>query len=156
MSAISVSVIIPCHDSAEHIAECLCSVQRQSLQEVEIICVDDGSKDATAQIVGGMLKTSAREIRLIGQVCSKGVSAARNIGLRAARGKYVFFLDSDDVIYDEASLQALYDNAEAAQNDVVVGRILRWFPDTDERLPVPLRPLPGGSVRVFCPYQGKT
>ena len=136
MSANSVSVIIPCHNAAEHIAACLNSVQKQSLHDVEVICVDDGSDDSTVEIIGGMATTSVKEIRLLRHECVKGVSAARNTGLRAAGGKYVFFLDADDTIYDEFSLQALYEAAEVAGNDVAIGRLLRWFPDTDERLPV--------------------
>lgn len=135
MNAITVSVIIPCRNSEKHIAACLRSVLGQSLRDIEIICIDDGSSDSTLRVIE---KTAAEaELCLLTHESARGVFAARNTGLRAARGKYVFFLDSDDTLYDAMALQALFEEAEAAGSDLVTGRILRWFPATDERLPVP-------------------
>jgi glycosyltransferase involved in cell wall biosynthesis len=94
---ITVSVVIPCYNSAETIESCLKSVLSQTYQDLEILVIDDGSTDHSADIVSGfMVKLERPErLRLIKQV-NAGPSSARNTGVRMALGKWVAFLDSDD------------------------------------------------------------
>lgn len=92
-----ISIIIPVYNREKYIEECIRSIQAQSYKNYEIILIDDGSTDNTLSIC----RTLAQEepaIRIFesGHV---GVSAARNIGLEAVRGDFVFFIDSDDVIH---------------------------------------------------------
>lgn len=93
-----VSVIIPVYNREKYIEECLRSVLAQTYQDFEIIIVDDGSTDGTAQICRKMAAEDARIKVLLGE--HKGVSAARNMALDTASGEYVFFLDSDDIIHN--------------------------------------------------------
>ncbi|HBA46442.1 MAG TPA: hypothetical protein DCZ91_01295 [Lachnospiraceae bacterium] len=92
-----ISVIIPAYNSEKYIEQCLWSVTGQTYGNLEIIVVDDGSGDDSAAICGRLAETDGR-IRVLRQKNS-GVSAARNHGIDAATGEYVFFLDSDDAIH---------------------------------------------------------
>ncbi len=87
-----VSVVIPCFNSEKWIVETLDSVRNQSYSNIEIIIVDDGSTDRTGEIV----KNHEKDILYLHQE-NKGPSAARNLGIKNAQGKYVAFLDSDDL-----------------------------------------------------------
>ena len=90
-----VSVVIAAYNAQRWIDLSVASAQRQTLQEIEIIVVDDGSIDDTAEVVAGMACRDSR-IRLIRQ-SNAGVGAARNAGIRFARGHYIAPLDADDV-----------------------------------------------------------
>ncbi len=88
----AVSIVMPCFNAAAHLPASVGSVQAQTLGDWELIAVDDGSTDATL----AWLRTQTDpRIRPLGQT-NRGVSAARNVGLAAARGQYVAFLDADD------------------------------------------------------------
>ena len=87
-----VSVVIPAYNVASHIAEAIESVLAQGYPELEIIVVDDGSSDDTAEVVAGRFP-QAHLVRK----ANGGAASARNVGIRAARGQYVAFLDADDV-----------------------------------------------------------
>lgn len=93
---IEISVIIPAYNSENTIERCLKSVCEQSLEEIEIIVIDDGSKDNTSKIVNKVALSDQR-IRYIKKE-NGGVSSARNLGLEMAQGKYIAFLDSDDYV----------------------------------------------------------
>lgn len=90
-----VSVVIPAYNASRWIAATLCSVQRQTLKDIEIIVVDDGSMDETPEIVGGFAIHDPR-IRLVSRR-NGGVGAARNTGIRCARGEFIAPLDADDL-----------------------------------------------------------
>lgn len=90
MNRPTVSVIIPCYNGAPHLAEAIRSALGQTHVPAEILVVDDGSIDGSAEIAEGF--TGVRCLRQVNQ----GVSAARNAGLRETRGEFVAFLDSDD------------------------------------------------------------
>lgn len=100
MQAISVTVIIPMYNLERYIAACLGSLRQQSLNTIEILCVDDGSADGTESVVRKCMAQDSR-IRLIRQ-SHAGQSAARNAALSQARGDYVYFLDGDDSIVPTA------------------------------------------------------
>lgn len=91
--AIAASVIIPTFNRAVYLQETIASVLRQTWQDFELVLVDDGSTDNTADIVRSF---DDRRIRYIYR-SNGGISAARNTGLDAARGEYIAFLDSDDL-----------------------------------------------------------
>ena len=93
-----VSVIIPVYNTAPFIEECILSVQRQTLQDLEIILVDDGSTDNSKEIILYYMQRDNR-IRYLYQDNS-GAGTARNLGIEEARGKFIAFLDSDDMFYD--------------------------------------------------------
>ena len=103
-----VSVVIPTYNYARYVPEAIDSVLAQSFEELEIIVVDDGSTDKTAEVLrafGGQLRVIRQERR--------GLSAARNTGIRAARGQYLAFLDSDDLwLPEKVSLQVARLDAE--------------------------------------------
>ncbi len=104
-----VSVIIPIFNVEKYIEACLNSVIHQTLKEVEIICVNDGTTDHSMEIVD---KKAAWDKRIcIVERENKGLSAARNEGLKLATGEYVIFLDSDDVLKENA-LEILYQTME--------------------------------------------
>ncbi|HEY6711852.1 MAG TPA: glycosyltransferase family 2 protein [Rubrobacter sp.] len=95
-----VSVVIPCYNQARFLGEAMQSVLCQVYTDLEIIVVDDGSKDGTEEVASGYAKEDPR-VRLIRQE-NKGQAAARNRGLAEAGGEYVVFLDSDDRLVSEA------------------------------------------------------
>lgn len=105
---VKVSVIIPIYNVEKYIEDCICSVLKQTLREIEIICVNDGTKDNSMSIVD---KYKEQDDRII--IVNKengGLSSARNAGLDCATGEYVYFLDSDDMIADNM-LESLYNLA---------------------------------------------
>ena len=85
-----ISVIIPVYNVEKYLGECLDSVLRQTLKDIEIICVDDGSTDDSPKILSEYAAKDSR-IRIITQP-NGGLSAARNAGMDAATGKYIYFL----------------------------------------------------------------
>jgi len=97
---IKVSIIIPVYNVEKYLRACLDSVIHQTLREIEIICVNDGSTDTSPAILAEYSAADPR-IRIIDRV-NGGLSAARNSGISAAMGQYLYFLDSDDYIDSNA------------------------------------------------------
>jgi len=104
---IKISVIIPVYNCETTIVPCIASVQRQTCRELEIICVDDGSTDASTERIQALCEKDAR-IRLFRQT-NQGAGCARNLGLLNACGEFVAFLDADDYYLDVEALQTMYD-----------------------------------------------
>lgn len=92
-----VSIIVPVYNAEPSIENCIKSIQQQSYQNLEIICVNDGSTDSTAIILDDLSANDVR-IKVIHNV-NQGVSATRNCGLEKALGEYVQFVDSDDALF---------------------------------------------------------
>jgi len=115
---LKVSVIVPVYNVESYLTKCLATISRQTLREIEIIVVNDGTKDRSRDIVVEAMKKDPR-IRLIDQE-NQGLGYARNTGLDVAQGKYVAFVDSDDWL-DIGFLEAFYLEAERAEADIVVG-----------------------------------
>ncbi len=112
----TVSVIIPVYRVQDFLSRCVDSVLAQSLSDIEAILVDDGSPDACPALCDAY---AAREERVsVVHKANGGLGSARNAGMDAARGKYVFFVDSDDWI-DEDTLASLVDVAERSGADFV-------------------------------------
>lgn len=111
-----VSVIIPVYNVAPFLKQCLNSVLFQSLKEIEIICINDGSTDTSLQILKQYAQKDAR-IHLINQH-NQGVSIARNNGIAKASGEYIYCLDSDDYIAQDA-LEKMYAIAKENKLDML-------------------------------------
>ena len=124
MESPKVSVIIPFFNSEAYVDEVLESVRGQSLRDVEIICVDDGSTDITLRALNENAGKDPR-IKVLSQE-HKGAGTARNKGLTEARGKYVMFLDSDDS-YKNNFVEEMYNAAEKHGVDIA----LCWFCQVD-------------------------
>ena len=129
MSAmVKVSVIIPVYNVAPYLGECLDSVLQQSLKDIEIVCVDDCSTDNSSFLLKKYAESDIR-IRLFYNERNRDLSFTRNRGLKESCGEYVFFLDSDDALYDNEVLKELYIIAEQDDAELVSGRTVNWFPD---------------------------
>ncbi|EPW8520568.1 glycosyltransferase family 2 protein [Enterobacter hormaechei] len=99
MSDITLSIIIPCYNVESYIKECLDSVFIQLDANSEVIIVNDGSTDSTKNIIESLC-VGKKNIKIINQI-NVGLSGARNAGLIKAQGKYIAFLDGDDVLHPE-------------------------------------------------------
>lgn len=119
-----VSVIVPIYNCEEYLSNCLNSLINQTLQDIEIICINNGSLDGSLDILKEFSKKDKR-IVVVNQVNS-GVACARNKGLNMAKGEYIGFVDSDDWV-DKEFYQNLYDSAKSSQVDIAAGNILRVF-----------------------------
>lgn len=98
-----VSVIIPVYNVSEYIEECLVSVTQQTYTSIEALVVDDCGTDDSMAKVEKFVKAyhGPIDFRILHHTCNRGLSAARNTGMDAAKGEYIYFLDSDDYIYQE-------------------------------------------------------
>lgn len=92
-----ISVVVPVKDVEPYLEQCLLSILTQSYKDIEVICIDDGSTDGSSNILKKFSESDARVV-LISHDKSLGVSAARNTGLKIAKGEFVTFVDSDDYL----------------------------------------------------------
>lgn len=126
----SVSVIVPVFNAAQYLDRCLDSILGQTLSDLEVICVDDCSTDNSLEILRDFCDN---RLRIISFPVNRGVSAARNAGLDAARGKYVYFIDSDDWL-DSDYLEEMFVKAEETCESVVVNsNYIEEFPEEGKR-----------------------
>ena len=112
-----VTVIIPVYNVAAYLPQCLDSVIAQTLDDIEIICVNDGSKDESLAVLNEYAAQDSR-IKIIDKA-NAGVSAARNDGIAAAQGEYIAFLDGDDFLEPDC-LEKVYATAVSGNFDTVV------------------------------------
>lgn len=116
----SVSVIIPVYNVEKYIVSCLDSIINQTLTNIEILVVNDGSKDNSKSIIEKYMANDKR-IKLINKE-NGGLSSARNKGIDNVNSKYIYFVDADDFI-EKNTLEVLYEKAERDNLDVVVADI---------------------------------
>lgn len=128
-SDIKVSVIIPVYNVEKYLRQNLKSIAQQTLKEIEIICVDDGSTDSSYKIIEEFAAKDSRFIPV--KQKNGGAGAARNNGLRRARGKYLSFLDSDD-FFEPNMLEEAYKKAEETKADFVVFNSDQYYEDNKE------------------------
>lgn len=114
-----ISVIIPVYNVEKYLSECLHSICNQTFEDLEIICVNDGSTDNSLNILQNYAKKDLR-IKIITQE-NKGLGCARNVGLAHATGEYIVFIDSDDFLF-ENSIEKMYINARSNNSDLVIFR----------------------------------
>ncbi len=121
---VKVSVIVPVYNVEKYLVRCLDSIVGQTLKDIEIICVNDGSTDGSLEI----LKQYAKRDKRIVIVCqdNKGLSGARNTGMAVAVGKYLGFVDSDDWI-DAEFYEKLYNTAEKHNADIACASVERNY-----------------------------
>jgi len=112
-----VSIIVPVYNTEQYLQQCIDSLLSQTLKEIEIICVDDGSTDSSAQILKEYTQKDER-VRIITQK-NAGQSAARNTGRLLARGEYIGFLDSDDFVKPDM-FKELYNDAKKYETDITM------------------------------------
>lgn len=114
------SIIVPVYQAERTLERCVRSVLNQDCEDYEMLLIDDGSTDHSRMLCDVFAKEDSR-IKVIHQPNS-GVSAARNAGLRVAKGKYLLFLDSDDALFPEA-LEVYVSAAEKGNADVIFGGV---------------------------------
>ncbi len=112
-----VSIIIPAYNIEKYIGKCINSVLEQTYKNIEIIVVNDGSTDRTKAIIKEKAKADKR-IRIINQK-NAGLSAARNIGIKNAKGDYIVFIDGDDFV-ENNFLEKLIEKTRTDKSDIVV------------------------------------
>lgn len=111
-----VTIVVPVYNVEKYLAECLDSLIHQTLREIEIICVNDGSTDGSLKILEAYQKKDER-IKVINQK-NRGLSIARNVGFDIAKGEYVYFCDSDDYLALNA-MEKCYETAKMHNVDVL-------------------------------------
>ncbi|MFE2656124.1 CDP-glycerol glycerophosphotransferase family protein [Brevibacterium sp. NPDC059310] len=121
-----ISIVVPVYNVERYIDDCVKTLVRQSYEKLEIILVDDGSTDESSQMIAKWAAEDSR-IRIIRQQNS-GLSAARNTGLKNARGEYVVFIDSDDTVPLDA-VEAMARQLDSSGSDVVTGNVKRFKGD---------------------------
>lgn len=119
---IKLSIIVPVYNVAEYLERCLNSLINQTLNEIEIICVNDGSTDNSLCILEKFAGLDER-IKIINQK-NKGLSGARNTGIKLIQGEYFGFLDSDDWV-DLDYFEKLYKRAKNCDADISLGDFIR-------------------------------
>lgn len=114
-----ISIIVPVHNSAKYLGDCLDSLLNQTYQNFEIICVNDGSCDGSGLI---LKKYAHKDKRIITKTTEyHGVGNARNVGIDLAKAPYLFFVDSDDLLYSN-TLSNLMTVAQKTKADIVCAR----------------------------------
>ena len=114
-----VSVIIPVYNQRPSLSACLESVLAQTLREIEVVCVDDGSTDGSGRMLDDYATRDSR-VKVIHQA-NAGAGPARNAGMAAASGEFIAFMDADDRYPDPETLELMYDEAKASDVDVCGG-----------------------------------
>lgn len=117
-----ISVIVPVYNGEEFLSQCLDSILAQTLQDIEILCVNDGSTDNSLKILKDYAKKDKR-IQIINQK-NQGQSVSRNKAIKIAKGEYLSFIDADDYI-NEQFLEELYNSAIKENADIALGNIVR-------------------------------
>lgn len=128
MGEIKVSVIVPVYNVEKYLEECVDSLIGQTLKEIEILLIDDGSTDSSGKICDRYAQRYDN-IRVIHKT-NGGLGEARNVGASEAVGKYIYFIDSDDYLKLEA-LEFLYKEAESKQLDIIMFSAECFSADSD-------------------------
>lgn len=124
-----ISVVIPVYNVEEFLPECLDSIANQTLSDIEIICVNDGSTDNSLDILTEYASEDER-FTVIDQE-NGGHAVATNRGMKLAKGKYLFLMDSDDIL-DYEALEKTYNLAEQKQVDFVLFQAINYYMDKNQ------------------------
>ena len=130
MSSPLISVIIPVYNTEAYITQCLDSVLQQTHTNLEIICVDDCGQDNSIEMINTIAKNDDR-VKVIHHTKNAGTAAARNTGMKAANGEYIFFLDPDDYL-DIHIIEKMVDNAIYTNADVVTSQTVSFADDPND------------------------
>lgn len=131
-SAPLVSVVIPIYNAKRYLEACVRSLEDQSLASFELICVDDGSTDGSAELLG-ILAKQYENLRVLLQEHA-GVSAARNAGIEDAVGTYLLFVDADDTV-DQQLLELAVQKADACSADMTIFGFDEFYGKSDTYVP---------------------
>lgn len=132
MSNPEISIIVPVYKVEQYLEECVNSILSQSFEHFELILIDDGSPDCCPQMCEEYGHNDHRVVVLHKE--NGGLSSARNLGLDNAKGRYVMFVDSDDILAEDA-LSRLYHEIITTNADVVLGKVIRFVTETGEQRP---------------------
>ena len=131
MKSFKVSIILPVYNVEKYLEACLDSLLAQTLEEIEIVAVNDGSTDGSLQILQAYQALHPKKL-FIFSTENHGVSRARNYGFAHSHGEYVWFVDSDDYVEPDAC-RLLYEKATSDGNDLVLFRYYNVDSETGER-----------------------
>lgn len=127
-----VSVIIPCYNVEKYLTECIDSVINQSLKNIEIICINDKSPDSCGKIIDDYA-SKYNNIKAIHHKKNLGLAPARNTGIKNATGEYIYFLDSDDILAQNA-LESMHSKATLTKSNMVIGDLKEFYQNKKETL----------------------
>ncbi len=151
-----ISIIIPFQNVENYITKCLSSVVNQTLKDIEIICINDGSKDESYTIVEDFAKNDNR-ITILNTNKPSGQAHARNLGLKVASGEYIGFVDSDDWI-ELDMFEKMYNKAKSEYTDITMCQAKLYDDKTNEFSQTDyydLKNLEKFGNSVFSPYDAK-
>ncbi|HDX9639351.1 TPA: glycosyltransferase family 2 protein [Bacillus mobilis] len=146
-----VSVIVPLYNAEKYIEETMESILNQTYKNIEIVIVDDGSKDQSSSIVKNFKKKYPEQIKYISQE-NQGVSVARNTGIENANGEYISFLDSDDLWHStkiEKQIESMHKNN---MNACYCG-FMNFYEETGEKVENTTNFVKGNMTKAFLTHQ---
>lgn len=123
-----ISIIIPVYNTEEYIAQCLDSILSQTLTGIEILCIDDGSTDGSADIIQQFQDKDSR-VQLISMTENSGAGPCRNEGMAQAKGEFIAFVDSDDLLASRDCLEKLYNTARKNNVKIAGGNLVVFDKD---------------------------
>ena len=126
---IDVSIVLTVYNAESYIEGCLDMITGQTLRNIQIICVDDGSTDNSSQIIEQYAQKDDRIVLI--REKNAGAGAARNRGMQEATGKYILFLDCDD-FYEPEMVEKAFRRAEEEQAEIVIYKSDQYNMDTEE------------------------
>lgn len=130
--SVSVSVIVPVYDVEKYLDECLSSLVNQTLSELEIIVVNDGTKDNSQSIIDHYVKQYPNKVvSLIKE--NGGLGDARNYGIPYAKGEYIGFVDSDDIVHLEM-YEKMFNKAKLEDSDLVLCDLEYFYETSSEKM----------------------
>lgn len=124
-----ISVIIPVYNTEEYLGNCLTSICTQTLEDLEIICINDASEDNSLNILNDFANKDKR-IKVINFRLNKGAAVARNNGIKIAKGEFISFIDSDDYLETADFYEKLYNKAIQTNADITKGLYKNSFDNT--------------------------
>lgn len=145
-----VSVVLPIYNAEKYILDSLGSLLSQTLRNIEVICVDDGSTDKTSIILDELAAQDERIVAIHQK--NGGAGAARNAGIAVARGRYLSILDADDW-FQPNMLERAYGVALAQNLDIIAFRSDEYYPETKEYKPIPWT-IHEELLPTQCPFAG--
>ena len=125
-----ISVIIPVYNAEKYLKQCLYSITNQTLSDIEIICIDDGSTDNSLCILEYLSKEDKR-VKSFSMSSNSGSGPARNKGLEIATGEYISFVDSDDFIMEKTAYEKIYNFAFQKNADIASANLKYYNTEKD-------------------------
>ena len=140
-----ISVIVPVYNGQDYLSKCIESIETQTYQDLEIIIINDGSTDGTAEVCRELIQ-KYENIHVI-TMDDKGVSAARNAGLNMAKGGYITFVDADDRLFSHM-IQSLYESLIKTGSNIAGCGFLEWKEEEELKL-ILEDPVRGEKEKVY-------